>query len=340
MRIGHLKDQGMSVMGQNLGLKKNLPFTTSHLTLLFLIALLCICSFALAEEPKLKKKKVYPHPHALHLGAKSERSSDFSADEIKDWPGFLQSLQNRLNTLPFTVEARIVISGFRPDALTSDDKTIVINEINKLIIDERFRSNAEKIVTLSSKTKELESDYKKTRSREDLKWLNRSIINDIFPQTHRITKVKELKPITCVTCHEAWGPKAWGVIEGIEVKDTYKSIIDEREVMGCFSKAITGEKTMEECIEKVNIMKRTRIEPYGPLKNYVLRSDTKGEIPFFVAIHPEEPYTFKPLLKRLVCLECHSKDRKIEKIRGRDGKIKEIPIFYGYGLREKVKEEE
>lgn len=310
--------------------------------LLLVTVLFCISSLVWAEEPGSKqKKKKYPHPHALHSEAKSERSTDFSVDEIIDWPGLLRTLQDRLNILPLSPEARMVISGFKPDALNSEDKTVTVNEINKLLIDEKLNSKVEKIVTFGSETKKLESDYRKTKSREDLKWLNRSIINDIFPKTPRIAKVKELKKITCATCHEAWGPKAWGVIEGMEVKEPYKAIIDEREVMECFSKAITGEKTMEECIEKVNMLKRARIEPYGPLKNFIQRSDPKGEIPFFVAIHPEDPYTFKPLLKKLVCLECHSSERKVDKVMGRDGKVKKIQVFYGAGSekREHVPEE-
>jgi hypothetical protein len=73
------------------------------------------------------------------------------------------------------------------------------------------------------------------------------------------------------------------------------------------------------------------IEDPGPLKKFIQRSDTKGEIPFFVAVHPENPYTFKPLLKKLVCIECHSRERKVDKVMGHNGKVKDIPIFYGVG---------
>jgi hypothetical protein len=60
----------------------------------------------------------------------------------------------------------------------------------------------------------------------------------------------------------------------------------------------------------------------------------EGDIPFHVAIRPADPYPFKPLLKRLVCTECHAHGRTVERIRGRQGEMKGIPIFYGAGFRE------
>lgn len=282
---------------------------------------------AQAEMPKpkwsdegivTKQGKKYPHPHTIHLEALSQRTADFSIDEIKDWQGFLQSLNNKLNILPLSTEAKITISGFKHRALNSEEKAFIITEINRLLTDERLFAQLKGIVAFSDQTKKLGAEYLKTKSKEDSKWLNRSIINDIFPQPLRIGKVKELKKMTCETCHEAWAKE--------EFKD-----ISERVVMECFSKAIAGEKGMEECIEKAKLLKESRIEDSGPLNKFIQRSDTKGEIPFFVAVHPENPYTFKPLLKRLVCIECHSRERKVDKVMGRDGKVKDIPIFYGVG---------
>jgi len=290
-------------------------------------AFLLYVASAQAEMPKqkwsdegivTKQGKKYPHPHTIHLEALSQRTADFSIDEIKDWTGFLQSLRNKLNVLPLSAEAKITINGFKYSALNSDEKAFIITEINRLLADEKIAAQLKDIVAFSDQAKKLEADYLKSKSKEDVKWLNRAIINDIFPQTLRIGKVKELKKMTCSTCHEAWDKE--------EFKD-----INERAVMECFSKAIAGEKGMDECIEKAKLLKESRIEDPGPLKKFIQRSDTKGEIPFFVAVHPENPYTFNPLLKRLVCIECHSRERKVDKVMGRDGKVKDILIFYGVG---------
>ena len=90
---------------------------------------------------------------------------------------------------------------------------------------------------------------------------------------------------------------------------------------------------MGECIEKANIVRKSKIEPYGPLKSYIQRDKPEEMNAYLIAMRPDVPYTFKPLLKRLVCVECHSKDRKVNKVTGRDGKTKEIPIFYGLGIK-------
>jgi len=298
------------------------------------VAASAICSSAWSEESASKKKKKYPHPHTLHLEVMSQKAADISADEIKDWSGFFRSLQSKINILPIRVESRMLMSSFRPDALNSDEKAVVINEINKLLLDEKFSSHLKGAVTFSAESIKLESDYGKSKDREDLKWLNRSIMSDMFAQIARKGKVIGLKQMTCATCHEAWGPKAWGQTEKGAVAGT-KPMVDERAVMECFSKVIEGGKTMDECAEMVSIIKKSRIEPYGPLKNFIQRSNADGEIPFFVAVHPENPYTFKPLLKKLVCLECHGQERKVTKIKGKDGKMKEITVFYGIGIKKR-----
>ncbi len=284
-----------------------------------------------SEEAVSKKKKKYLHPHALHLEAMSQTAADLSMDEIKDWAGFLKSLQGRINILPLNVESRMIMGSFRPDALNSEEKAVVVGEINKLLTDEKLASHVKSVLSLSSGSMKLESDYMKSKDTEDLKWLNRSIVSDMFTQIPRKEKVRGLKQITCATCHEAWGPKAWGSVDKAEAKPA----VDERTAMECFSKVIVGEKTMEECAEIISTIKRSRIQDPGPLAKFIQRKNPKGEIEFFVAVHPEDPYTFKPLLKRLVCVECHGQDRKVTKVRGRDGKVKDIPIFYGLGIKKR-----
>jgi hypothetical protein len=94
-----------------------------------------------------------------------------------------------------------------------------------------------------------------------------------------------------------------------------------------------GEKNLEECVQKARVLKGFKIQEPGPLKNVIQRNNPEGVEGLLVAVHPEDPYTFKPMLKKLVCLECHSKARKVDKVMGADGKIKDIPLFYGAGSR-------
>lgn len=296
-----------------------------------IVALFMMTGALAWAETAPKEKKKYPHPHALHSEVLGEKNVDFSIDEIKDWPAFLRSFHGKLNALPLGDEARIVIRGFKPDNLSNDEKTLVISELNKLLLSEKLVSQAKNVALFSAETKKSESDYRNTKSKEDLRWLNRSILNDMFTEIAKKGKIRELSKITCTTCHEAYAP--------IE-KELKEAAVDERAVMDCFSMAIKGEKMMDECVEKANMFKRSKIEDYGPLRNFIQRPATNGDIPFFVAVHPEEPYTFKPLLKRLVCIECHGQDRKVTKVKGSDGKIKDIPLFYGLGSDKPKKDPE
>jgi hypothetical protein len=273
---------------------------------------------ARAEEAVSKQGKKYPHPHTLHMEAAGRITPEFSIGEIGDWRGFARSLQKKVNTLPFTQEGRMVIGGLKPDSLSSDDMALLVNELNRLLTDENVGAGQKG----------------KAGNTEDLKWINRGLLSDAFPQLARKEKGKTLKKITCTTCHEAYAQAE---------KDAEKSNVNEKAVIECFSGAISGKaegkEAMEGCLKMADMLNKARIQPYGPLKNFIQRGVPEGDIPFFVAIHPEDPYTYKPLLKRLVCLECHGQDRKVDKITGRDGKVKKIPLFYGAGLRQKAKDE-
>jgi len=278
--------------------------------LVFVTAFLCLCVSVRAEDAATQQKKKYPHPHTLHMEITGQRTPEFSIDEIGDWPGFARSLQKKVNALPFSQEGRMAINGLNPDSLSNDDKVMLVNELNRLLTDK----------TVGARPKG------KAGKTEDINWINRGIISDVFPQIARKEKGKELKKMTCTTCHEAYIQAE---------KDAEKSNVNEKTVMECFSDAISGKaeerKVMDDCLKMVDVLKKSQIQPYGPLKNVIQKDVPEGDIPFLVAIHPEAPYTYKPLLKRLVCLECHRQDRKVDKIKGRDGKEKEIPIFYGVG---------
>lgn len=302
---------------------------------IFLLFSVALCTYNPAGAAEQEKKKKYPHPHTVHLEAMSQTVPDFFIGEISDWTSFSKSLQSVLKTLPFSPGSRVVMSNFKPEDLSSDEKAIVISELNRLLGDESLGAQVKHRVTFTGETRKLESNYIKTKNKEDLKWMNRSILSDLFPQITRKERTGELKKMTCATCHEAWGLKAWGQVEKADEKEPYKDAVGESAAMECFSKAIAGEKAVEDCVEMVNAIKKSRIEPYGPLKNYIRRSDIKEEIPFFAAVHPENPYTFKPLLKKLVCLECHGQERKVTKVKGKDGKLKDITVFYGLGIKKR-----
>jgi hypothetical protein len=280
-----------------------------------------VCGFALNEEGVTKGGKKYPHPHVLHMEAMTRNAADFSIEEIKDWPGFVSALQGKQNSMPFTDGTRMLIGSLKPDTAGSDEKAVIIGELNRLLTNETLGAQVKSIARFSSETKKLETDYRKSGTKEDLAWLNRGIINDLFPQVPKKGKTQGLKPMTCVTCHEAYAP---------DVKDK-GSVVDARLALDCFSQAMSNERPMQECIEMAKAVQKTKIEPYGPMKNYVQKSNPPGDNPLLTAVHPADPYTFKPLLKRLVCIECHSRERKVNKIMGHDGKEKEIPIFYGIG---------
>lgn len=285
--------------------------------LIILVSALLFMSIpAWAEDAVSKQGKKYPHPHTLHMEVMEQGPADFSSDEIGDWPDFVRSLQKKTSTLPFSQEGRMAINDLKPDSLSSDDKAMLVSELNRLLRD-----------------KTVAGIKGKTQNTEDLKWVNRNVIAALFPHISRKEKGKGLKKITCASCHEAYAQTE---------KNAEKNKVDEKMVLDCFSNVISGKtegkESMEDCLKMADTLKKSRIQPYGPLRNVIQKNVLEGDIPFLVALHPEEPYTYKPLLKRLVCIECHGQERKIDKIKARDGKTKKIPVFYGYGFREKAKE--
>ncbi|MBZ0155326.1 MAG: hypothetical protein K8I29_03815 [Alphaproteobacteria bacterium] len=295
-----------------------------------LLLMLWVSGLAGAETAMPKQKKKYPPPHKVHLSAMSTTNADFVAGEIGNWPELVRSFQKALHTAPaqalFGVEFRLLLAGFRPDAVTGDNKAVVTNELNRILADASAFAQVKGSKLLSRETEEREVRYQKTGSSEDLKWLNRSVLSDMFPQVPRKQKGKDMKKITCTTCHEAYKQEADSGGKGVTVV-----AFSEKEVLACFARVIAEDKPMGECIEKANMLKKTKIPEYGPLKNYVQRGNPEETDTLLIAVHPEAPYTFKPLLKRLVCLECHSAERKVDTVMGSNGKMKEIPLFYGVG---------
>ena len=299
---------------------------------LSLMALPGVCGSAWSEEATTKQKKQYPDPHRLHLEARSESSADFSIDEIGDWPGLLRSLQGKGASLQLDRQTKMILGVLKPEGLSGDDKAIVINILNGLLLEKSLASRARTLGQPGGETTKLQRTYATTKEVAGLKWLNRSVLCDSFPQLTRKKRSAELKKITCATCHEAFGATAWGQLESAGAANPGKETVSEGAVAACISQAIAGKKTIDECTEMVKAVRRSRIEPYGPLKNIMQRADADSEAAFFATVHPESPYPFKPLLKRLVCLECHSQNRKVDKVMGSDGRVKRIKIFYGAGV--------
>jgi len=84
----------------------------------------------------------------------------------------------------------------------------------------------------------------------------------------------------CVTCHEAWVPAEPGWMDsGVHHPDAV-------------------------------------MDPSAVWMRSIQRKDITTGLAYLDAVHPENPYTFKPLLQRLVCKECHGPDSRIKTFYG------------------------
>lgn len=266
-----------------------------------IIAALVVAVFpnasAQAAEVTLKmKEKGIREPHQVHLEIAKyipSVSVKFSNKGIKDWKGFVGSLKSKLDSMPFSPGIKAMIKGFRPGFLNKADKAMVINELNKLLTNPDLSSNVKGVVKFSKATQKAEKLYKKKWTEDNLKWLNRSIMNDMFPQTPRIERVDDkkyakMRNFICEACHE--------------FLTTTRVKLDE------------------------NYLKE-----HDKTKRYIIRTGTAGTPPLLEAVSPKNPYTFKPTLNRLVCVECHSPAQQVKKILRPDGKTWVVPVFYGEG---------
>ncbi|OGR01021.1 MAG: hypothetical protein A2505_11035 [Deltaproteobacteria bacterium RIFOXYD12_FULL_55_16] len=262
------------------------------------------------ETPTDKAGKKYPHPHTVHMNVMELNVPEFTRDDISDWPKLVQDLKAAPPALPLSVEVRMMLAGLRPTELSNSDRQVLVKELNKIL------------VTWTA------AEASKGMKPEEVKWVMRERLVSLFPSLMSKKTGAQLGKITCGTCHESQVRLAREYMERQNLAS-----FDEKTVLDCFTRAITGEKGFGECEAMAEMLKKTRIEPYGPLRNFIQRPLKETEISLFVAIRPEDPYIFKPLLKKLVCLECHGVERKVKvnKIRGLDGKEKDMPVFYGLG---------
>jgi hypothetical protein len=254
---------------------------------------------------------------------------EISAEEIGSWPEFLRLLQRNLDRFSEESDLRKILGAIRPDAVTEDERLLVLHELNRLLAHPSAGLGRKPTGPVSTETRRLEARYRKSRDPDDLKWLNRSLFSDLLPQIPRRERLSGVPQITCATCHESYVP-----LGKDEPRDPSDAIGDERQVANCFARAALEGKSMGECRAMADRLKAARIDAYGPLSHTVQRGTPEDDIPFLTAIHPEKPYTFKPLLKRLVCIQCHGQGRTVDKVIGRHGELKGIPIFYGREFRQ------
>jgi hypothetical protein len=292
-------------------------------------ALLWFCGTAWSGEEKSQQKKKFPHPHAVHLEIVQQSTPEFTIEDIANWPEFLRSFLGKLSLFSVGPEVRRMASLARPEAIAADEKTILVEELNRLLGQPNAGVRGKPATPTSAETKKAAARYRKTGDPDDLKWLRRNLINDVFPQLARKARESEVPPITCVTCHESYAP-----VEKSGAEAPPAPAADEKAVAECFLNAVAGGQSPKECLLRADALRAARIESYGPPVGFVQKNPTEGEIAFITAMRPENPYTFKPLLKRLVCTQCHGYGRTVDKVKSRDGKMKEIPLFFGSGFRQ------
>ena len=292
-------------------------------------ALLCLWSAVWAGEEIPPQKKKFPHPHAVHLEIVEQSTPELVIEEIARWPEFVRSFQTKLELFFLGAEVRRLLARARPETLTADEKAIVVGELNRLLRQPNAGIRGGQAAPASAATKEAGARYRKTQAPDDLRWLHRNLIGDVFPQIARKVRDTELPPITCVTCHEGYAPTERRRAGGLAAPD-----VDERTVVECLAKAVAEGGSIQECLAKAEALRAARIEPLGPLGGMIRKRLPEGDIPLFAAMRPEEPHTFKPLLKRLVCTQCHGHGRTVDRVKGPQGEMKGIPLFYGEGFRQ------
>jgi len=292
-------------------------------------AVLCLWNAAWAGEGITPEKKKYPHPHAVHLDIVEQGVPQFAIEEIRTWPEFLRSFQTKLELFSLGTEVRRLASRARPGTVTADEKAVLVGELNRLLRQPNAGIRGQQAAPASAETTEAAARYRKTGAQDDLTWLHRNLIVDVFPQIARKARDPELPQITCVTCHEGFAPAGNGRAEGLVGPDA-----DERAVAACLGKAVAEGRSIQECLARAAALRATRIESRGPLSGIVQKRLAEGDSSLLAAVRLEDPYTFKPLLKRLVCTQCHGHGRTVERVKGRLGETKGIPIFYGEGFRQ------
>jgi hypothetical protein len=273
--------------------------------------------------------KAVRDPHLVHFEiCRDVPPIGFAPGQIKDWPGFITSLRSRLDDLPLGHETQFLINHLMPAMMNEDEKRVIVGQLNKLLKDREFHARLSDRVPFGEETQRLLALYRHSHTDEDLQRANRSIINDMIPETTRVSveeskKFSKFRNMNCLTCHESWKErKPPSDLPGSEMSD-----IGRLEQMVAAQK-LTPPPPPRAAADKV-VANDEFLRQHETLKKFIVRADKRRNPAFLEAIHPEDPYTFKPLLKRLVCVDCHGKDREVDKIEHIDGKSHRIKFLYG-----------
>ncbi len=279
------------------------------------------------------QKAAFRDPHLVHFEIGQDIPPiGFSIPEIKNWPDFVKGVQRNLKDLPFSHEMKFLIQSLIPTLISLDEKKVIVSEMNRFLVKPELYSQMTSKTTFSETTKELKETYLKSKTQEDLKWLNRSIINDLIPETPKVEvsegkKFNKLRNINCLTCHEAWDARQQRR-EG-DVAATRADLKDLESLTEMISsQLIRPRPTPPPKPDKIRVDDEF-LKNYENLKKNIIRPNLHGNPVLIEAVHPEDPYTYKPLLKRLVCLDCHAPGRDIDKIKHADGKTHRIKFLYG-----------
>lgn len=297
------------------------------ISLIFVLAFALLSATVNATETSEKKK--YPDPHSIHLGIYKEIPPiGFTVRRIKDWPKFIRSLQDNIDKLAVGNEIKLFLKSLMPNLLSRDDKAIIVSQLNKFLDKPDFYAQMKDVVKYSKTTKTLLANYHRTKAFEDLKWLNRSILSDLITVAPRVDyakgiKFRKLRNISCTTCHESWGREvkvaaiSAGPISVLPSKRRQVLQSDRR------MKVMTQNSKVPKIVADDEFLRN-----YDNLKKFIVRPEVVLEPLLLRGVRPENPYIFKPLLKRLVCVECHGYNRPVKQLI-KDGKPDVVKVFYG-----------
>jgi hypothetical protein len=265
-----------------------------------------------AEENVIPESpvKLYPHPHSLHMNVMGQNVPEFNRADVMDWAKLIREMREAAPTLSISPEIQMLLDVVAPTEMSDSDQYAVINELNTILL----------------AWAEAESSEKKVRNDLDLQWQIRARLIHHFPSLALRQPGSELSTMTCLTCHNNEGTQS-----GTYLKQHSLTRLNAETVLDCFAEALADGGKFGECETLAESLNQTDIEPYTASRSYIQRKKNDTDISFFVAVQPEDPYTFKPLLKNLLCVECHGSGRKVDEIRGKDGKMKKIPLLYGLG---------
>jgi hypothetical protein len=300
----------------------------SLVVFLFLTVTLSFPGESVLSAGEIQPVKAVRDPHLVHFEiGRDIPPIGFAVDQIKEWPGLIKSFRSRLNDLPISRETKFLINHLMPAVVNEDEKKVIVGELNKLLLDKELYARVTGKMAFSSETQRLLAQYRHAPTEENLRWANRRIINDLIPETPVVSvetgrKYNKLRGINCLTCHESWKERK----PSTDLHERARSDEERLEQMVAAQK-ITPPPARA-VVDKV-VPDDDFLRQHETLKKFVVRSDKRQNPSLIEAVRPEDPYTFKPLLKRLVCLDCHGQDWEVDRIEHPDGKSHRIKFFYG-----------